>query len=327
MQDINQKNARIWSRLGQRGTFFGLALPEIAEQQQNVYVLTADLGLLSGLDRFKTKFPERYLNVGIAEQNMVGIAAGLAKEGNCAFVTTYATFASMRCFEQIRHNLGYQKQNVKIVGSSSGLAMGMSGNTHYAFEDIAIMRAIPNLVVLSPADAVEAYCMAYAAAKTDAPMYIRLTGGLNNAIVHTKPFTFEVGKALNILEGSDVAILATGSMVAESLSCATQLAQQGTSVAVFDYHTIKPLDTKTLDSIAKQYPLIVTVEEHSVIGGLGGAVAEYLSDKPNRPQHIKIGIEDHFFHPAQYDYLLDECGLRAANITQRILDALKNSLN
>ena len=184
MLELTSMNARMWSRLGQRGAVFGVALPELAKTQADLRVITADLGLLSGLDRFKTANPEKYLNVGIAEQNMIGVAAGLAKEGNCVFVTTYATFITLRSCEQIRHNLGYQRYNVKVVGSSSGLVMGMSGNTHYAIEDIAIMRAIPNLLVLSPADSGEAVKMAEALVKTEQPAYLRLTGGLNCPIVY-----------------------------------------------------------------------------------------------------------------------------------------------
>ena len=193
---ITSANIRTWSRLGQRGAIFGTALGELAKNDPKICVVTADLGLLSGLERFRAAYPERYINTGIAEQNLVGIAAGLAKEGNCVFATTYATFITMRSFEQIRHNLGYLGYKVIIVGSSAGVVMGMSGNTHYAIEDIALMRAIPNMTVLSPADSGEAVKMVEALVGTDGPAYLRLTGELNCPVVYKEDYPFEIGKGI-----------------------------------------------------------------------------------------------------------------------------------
>ena len=317
MQKINKKNCRIWSRLGQRGTVCGVALPEIMEEKSNCYVLTADLAQLSGLERVKQKFSERFVNVGIAEQNMVGIGAGLAFEGNVVFMTTYATFLSMRCYEQIRHNLGYQNANVKLIGSSAGMAMGMSGNTHYSMEDMAIMRAIPNMRVISPADAAAAYYAVHYAAQHDGPFYIRLSGNLNEPVIYQEEAGFQFNKASIVREGRRIVLIAVGSMVSEAIKASELLEACGLFPTVIDMHTIKPLDTNILDKyILEDY--IFTIEEHSIIGGLGSAVAEYLSEKKERPIQVRIGINDKFVHPGEYAYIKRENRLDAAGISQYI---------
>ena len=199
--------------LGQRGTVCGVALIEIMEEYQNSYTLTADLAHLSGLDRVQHMFPERFVNVGIAEQNMIGIAAGLAAERNVVFATTYATFLTMRCYEQIRHHMGYQHMNIKLIGSAAGVEMGMSGNTHYTYEDIAIMRAIPNITVVSPADPAEAYQIMHQAAATEGPMYIRLTGGMNQQIItKCEDGGIQIGKSKELQSGTDVAVIFAGNI-------------------------------------------------------------------------------------------------------------------
>lgn len=316
-------NVKMWSRLGQRGTLFGVALPELARSCENLRVVTADLGLLSGLDRFKTANPDKYLNVGIAEQNMIGISAGLAKEGNCVFATTYATFITMRSFEQIRHNLGYLQYNVKIVGSSSGVVMGMSGNTHYTLEDIALMRAVPNMTVLCPADSVETVKMAETLVEMEGPAYLRLTGELNCPVVYEENYPFKIGKGIVLRQGSDVAVIAAGTMVSEVLKTAKHLDEDGISCTVVDMHTIKPLDKKLLQELFSSHRLIVTVEEHSTIGGLGSAVAEYKAGIPNSPGQIMIGLPDAFGKAGEYQYLLEQYGLTAAGIAQRIKEAIE----
>jgi len=322
MQEFNKRNVIAWSRLGQRGSIFGLALPEIADEMKNVRVVTADLGFLSGLDRFRKAWTDKYINVGIAEQNMIGISAGLAKEGNCVFATTYATFCSLRSLEQIRHNLGYMKFNVKVVGSSAGFAMGMSGNTHYAIEDIAVMRSIPNMIVISPADAAEAYFSAFAVSKIDAPVYIRLTGTMNCPIIYNENYTFQIGKAVVLREGTDLALIGAGTLVHTLLEVAKLLEQEGISCSVINMHTIKPLDIETLKNVLTA-KAIVTVEEHSVIGGLGGAVAEYLAPLRNRPPHLILGIPDAFGKAGEYNWLLEKYGLTSHGITDSIRKFLK----
>jgi transketolase len=324
MIELTSANIRTWSRLGQRGTFFGVALPDIAKDHNNVRVLTADLALLSGLSRFKSEYPDKFFNVGIAEQNMIGIASGLAMEGNSVFATTYATFITMRSFEQIRHNLGYQKLNVKVIGSSAGLVMGMSGNTHYAIEDFAIMRSIPNLTVLSPADSTEAYLMAITSVFTNIPIYIRLTGTLNCPVIYQENYEFEIGRAITLRDGNDITIISCGTMVHTSLETAKILESTGISATVINMHTIKPIDKDVIEKSCQKTRLIVTVEEHNVIGGLGSAVAEYKSTLKNTPPQLFIGIPDTFCKPGDYQYLLNHFGLTPESIAQKIQTALNN---
>lgn len=324
MIEINSLNARIWSKLGQRGTMFAVAIFEAVQKHDNLMVLTADLATLSGLDRFIDTYPDKFLNVGIAEQNMLGIAAGLANEGKKVFVTTYATFISMRSCEQNRHYLGYMGSDVKVVGSGAGLVMGMSGNTHHAMEDIAILRAIPNITVLSPADSTEVVKATIAAADYYGPVYLRLTGGINNPIVYKDNYDFQIGKAITLKKGSDISIIATGTMVYNSLKAAEILQQSGILASVVDMHTIKPLDAAIIDLACQNSKLIVTVEEHSIIGGLGGAVAEYKSNKKCAPPQLTLGIADMFRKTGEYAYMLEQNGLMPEQLAKNIEDCYKS---
>jgi transketolase len=303
--------------LGSCGAF-GMAALEFPEIDDQVLIVTADLRTFSGLDRFSAKFPDRLYNVGIAEQNMIGVAAGLAKEGFNIFATTYATFATARACDQVRVNMGYMKLGVTLVGLTAGLSVGILGATHISVEDIAIMRSIPNMTVLSPADCTETVKAAIACVQHDGPIYLRLTGGMNNPVVYKEDYPFQIGKAITLREGSDVAIIATGTMVYQALEAASLLEAQGISVTVIDMHTIKPLDTDTLDKVFERSKLVVTVEEHSVIGGLGGAIAEYKSNLQHAPKQLTIGIDDFFPHAGDYGYLLEKCGLTAPQISKRI---------
>jgi len=322
MQTIDARAIRTFAHLGQRGSIFGMALPELAAERDDIYVATADLGLLSGLERFMESYPSRYVNVGIAEQNLIGITAGIANEGNCVFATTYATFITMRSFEQIRHHLGYQKRNVKVVGATAGLSMGMSGNTHYAIEDFSLMRSIPNMTILSPADSLEAYKAAYAAADIDGPVYIRLTGLLNTPRVYREDYNFQVGKAVRLKDGADIIILATGTVCAAAVSAAGKLEEDGYSCAVFDAHTLKPFDYAPLYA-AKDAKLVVTIEEHSIIGGLGSATAEAMASIGNMPPLLRLGIKDRFFRADTYENLLNSARLDTDDIVFDIRDVLR----
>lgn len=319
MPEINPRNVRTWSMLGQRGTVFTMMLPELAQKREDIMVLTADLSLLSGLERYKSTYPKQFLDVGIAEQNMIGIAAGLAKEGNCVFATTYATFATMRCFEQIRNNMGVMKFNIKVIGSSAGVAMGTSGNCHHSIEDIAIMRAIPNMRVICPADAVEAAKAIEAVSNDNEPAYVRLTGNLNCPVVYKEDYEYTIGKANVLREGSKVAIVAVGTMVSEALQAADRLKDHGIDATVADMHTVKPLDNECLDKLKDNHELIVTVEEHSVIGGLGGAVAEYIACHNTNMRQLMIGFNDTFSNMGSYEYILHENGLYADAICEKIV--------
>ena len=320
MMDFTPVNVRTWSMLGTCGAFgqAAMCLPEIDDR---IVVLTSDLCTFSGLDRFKAKFPDRLYNLGIAEQNMVGVAAGFAKEGFIPFATTYATFASMRCADQVKVNMGYMGFPIKLVGLTAGSAVGSLGATHMSFEDIAVMRAIPNVVVISPADCTAAVKATIAAARCERPVYLRLSGGMNNPVVYKGDFEFEIGKAIVLREGADISLIATGSMVHVALKTADMLAAKGLSVEVVDMHTIKPIDEAAIKR-ASAKRLIVTLEEHSKIGGLGSAVAESLALCPERPPHLILGTEDRYPHAAPMSSLHLEQGLVPEVVMEKIIGTL-----
>lgn len=311
-------NIRMLSKLGQRGAFFGVAMPEIAERRENVKLLTADLALLSGMDRYEKKYPNQFLNVGIAEQNMMGIAAGLAMEGYCVYASTYASFIAVRSLEHIRQHLSHMRCNVKVVGTSAGVVAAKSGISHWATEDLAFMRALPNLTVFSPADSLEAVKIAEYAADTEGPMYIRLSGGQNCPIVYKEDYTFVPGKLAEMKKGGQIALIATGLMVAESLKAADLLEAQGLSAAVYNMHTIKPLDCAGLREIFSAYQLVVTIEEHMITGGMGSAVAEYKAGFSHTPRQIFIGFPDSFAEAGTQRYVWQQEGLTDIQIAERV---------
>lgn len=318
MIDYKSSNVKLWSRLGSCGAF-GIAANELANSNRNVVMITSDLCFYSGLDRFKAKHPDKLYNCGIAEQNMVGVAAGFAKEGFVPFATTYATFATTRCADQVRVNMGYMKLNVKLVGLTAGLSVGILGPTHISIEDIAIVRSIPNIVILSPADCTETIKATIAASKINSPVYLRLSGPMNNPVVYNNDYAFEVGKAITLRNGEDVSIIATGTMVYNSLKAAEILSEiYSIQASVIDMHTIKPLDNSVID-LACDSSLIVTVEEHSKIGGLGAAISEYLSEKVKKPPQLILGLKDEYKHAGDYNYLIRQYGLTPEQIAESIL--------
>lgn len=317
MLEITQVNAKNWSRLGSRAVF-GQAILALAEDRRDLMVLSADLGNSSGLDRFKNTYPDQFLNVGIAEQNLIGVAAGLAKEGLLVFATSFAPFLAMRASEQIRMNLGYMQLNVKAVAIGSGVAMAFLGNSHYGIEDASVMRSIPGMTVVCPADCGEIVKAVYAAAAFEGPLYIRLTGVPNNPVVYTEDYAFRIGQAVTLREGGDLTIIANGTMVYQSLEAARLLEEQGVSASVVNMHTLKPLDTAALDRAIAAGKPIVTVEEHSVIGGLGSAVAEYKSAVSHAPPQLIVGLPDQFGETGDYQFLLDLYGLTGEKIAARI---------
>ena len=319
---ITGKENKQWSRLGSRATY-GQAILMLAEKLENLIVLSADLGNSSGLDRFKATYPDKFLNIGIAEQNMIGVAAGLAKEGSVVFASSFAPFITMRAAEQVRMNMGYMDLNIKTVAIGSGVSMSFLGNSHFGLEDAAIMRSIPNMTVVSPADCAEIVKTVFAAAEYPHPMYIRLTGAVGFPVVYEDDYDFQIGKAVEIKSGTDVSIVATGSMVYESLEAAKILQEEGVSVSVLNMHTIKPLDTKALDILISKGKTIFTIEEHSITGGLGSAVAEYISSIPNSPVVNRIGLPDEFVITAEYRYILEKYGLVGSQIANTIKQKIK----
>jgi transketolase len=317
---FNPMNVRIWSMLGSCGAF-GQAVLELPEIDDRVVVLTSDLCVFSSLERFKGKYPDRLYNVGIAEQNMVGVAAGFAREGFIPFATTYAAFASMRCADQVKVNMGYMGLPIKLVGLTAGFAVGALGATHMSLEDVSVMRAMPNVTVLSPADCTAAVKAVVAAATCPGPVYLRLSGPMPNPIVYRGDCPFEVGKANVLRDGADVTVIATGSMVYQALKAAELLEGDGVSTEVIDMHTIQPLDEEAI-SRAFGRKLIVTVEEHSVVGGLGSAVAEQLARQPRHPRLVTVGHEGRYPLAGAYADLIRQDGLDAEGIRRRVVEQI-----
>lgn len=318
---VDRVTLRTYSMLGQQGAFFN-RLTELASEDDSYAVLAADLAQSSGLGKFMRDCPEQFYNVGIAEQNMLGIAAGLAKTGFKVFAATFANFITMRSCEQVRVNLGYMKLPIKLVGTRAGIINGHLGNSHFCFEDIALMRAIPNLMIVSPADAFEAVKAAEVAAQSDQPMYIRLTGKMNTPLIYKSDYDFQLGKSVTLKEGADVVIFTTGTIAANALKAAKLLDEEGISTAVVNIHTIKPLDTAILEQSAKTAKLWVSLEEHNIVGGLGSAIAEYKAALRQSPPQIFMGLPDAYGKAGEYEWMLENYGLTPNKISERI----KNSL-
>lgn len=321
MFEINRLSARTSSMLGQRGSIFGQAALTAAKEDPEFLLMTADLATLSGMSRFIENFPDQFINVGIAEQNMLGMAAGLAAEGFHPCATTYATFITMRSCEQIRHFCGYMGLKIIVVGSGAGLSQGFAGNTHYTIEDLAVMRSIPNMVLLSPADAASAVKLFDCARECSRSVYMRLTGNLNCPIVYTEDAQFQIGKANRLRNGSDVVIYATGTMVSVAMKAATILAESGYEAKVFDMFSVKPIDKDAILE-SKTARLAVTIEEHSKIGGLGAAVAEVMTEQIGLPKLLRCGIEDKFDLACDYEGLLKQNRLTPELVSEDILKVL-----
>ncbi len=321
--NITKGQLRSWSRLGQRATFFGVAMPEIAKEHENLMVLTADLAQLSNLNRFSEQFPNQFLNVGIAEQNMIGIASGLAMEGYLVYATTYASFIAVRDLEHIRQHISHLNLNVKLIGTAAGVVAARSGVAHWASEDIAFMRALPNMTVMSAADGLEAYLMARYSSTHVGPMYIRLNGTPNAPIIYHEDYVFDPEKISIIKQGKKVCIIGTGLMVSEAKKTAELLEQQGISCTVANMHTIKPLDKNTIRNLFEHHDLIVTMEEHSVVGGIGSTVAEYKATLANTPPQMIVGFPDAFIDGGSARYIWEKFGITAPQTAERIMNQLR----
>lgn len=300
---------------------FGEGLVIAGEADKDVVALCADLTESTRMEEFKKKFPERFVEVGVAEQNLVTVAAGMAAVGKIPFVASYATFSPGRNWEQIRTTICYNNQPVKIIGSHAGISVGPDGATHQALEDVALMRALPNMVVIVPVDAIEAKKATIALAKNGKPSYLRLSRS-DVPVLTTEETPFEIGKAEVFFEGKDVTIIAVGQMVYYALLAAKQLQESNISVRVINSHTIKPIDKATILKAVEETGAIVTVEEHQVNGGLGSAVSELVSQ--NFPVPIKIiGIEDHFGESGEPKELLEKFGLTIENIKKAVTQVLR----
>ena len=293
---------------------YGHVLKTEVYKNPNVVVLEADLGNATKSNAFKEVAPERYFNMGISEQDLIGTAAGFAAAGKIPLASTFAVFATGRAFEQVRNSVCYPKLNVKICATHAGLTVGADGGSHQAIEDISLMRTLPNMTVINPADAKEAEAAVLAAIDYQGPVYIRL-GRAETKDIHDDSYHFEWGKAEVLRQGSDVTIFATGIMTAKALDAAETLSKQGVQAEVINVHTIKPLDEETVIASAKKTGKVVTAEEHSIIGGLGSAVAEVLARQCPTKQAF-VGVQDSFGESGSPNDLLEKYGLTTEAIVK-----------
>lgn len=299
---------------------YGEALLALGAENRDVVVLDADLAKSTKTINFKKAFPERFFDMGIAEANMIGTAAGLAAAGKLPFCSTFAVFATGRAYDQIRQSVAYPGLNVKIAASHAGITVGQDGGSHQSIEDIALMRVLPGMTVFVPADAVEVHGAVAAAARIDGPVYIRL-GRSPVPVLHGEEFEFVPGRAVELRPGKDVTLVACGIMVAEALEAAEILAGEGIDAGVLNLHTIKPLDVEAVTAAARRTGAIVTVEEHSIIGGLGSAVAEVLAENHPVPM-VRVGIRDVFGESGKPDELMEKFGLTPAHIAAAAREAI-----
>lgn len=299
---------------------FGQALVDLGKERNDFIVMDADLAAATQTGKFKKEFPERFYNCGIAEQNMVSIAAGIAATGKKVFCSSFAMFAAGRAFEQVRNSIGYPHLNVVIGATHAGISVGEDGATHQCNEDIALMRTIPGMTIINPADETEAYLAVKAAIDHDGPVYMRF-GRLAVPVIFGDDYRFEIGKGVELKEGSDVTIIATGLMVNEAMIAHDMLKEEGISARVINIATIKPIDKDIILKAARETGAIVTAEEHSVIGGLGSAVSEVVCEEYPVPV-VKLGVYDQFGHSGPAVKLLDEFGLRAVNIVEKAKKAI-----
>lgn len=312
---MDRKTIRFLARMGARGVL-GQALFDYAQDGNDFFAVSADLAHASGYDRIINNYPERFVNVGIAEQNLIGISGGLAKNGLPVVATTWAMFATARVADQVRNFMGYMKLNIKLVGMDSGFIQSRFGYSHSNPPDIAIMRAIPGITIISPCDGLEIYKAIYAAMDFDGPVYLRLTGGDFLPIIHNNPeFNFKIGKSITLKNGSDIVFIACGTILANVLEAAELLENLGISAKVINMHTICPLDTEILEEISN-YTLLITVEEHLLQGGLGSVIAEYYAPKKNTPQQFMMGINNIYPEPGDYNYTIEKAGLLPSQIVE-----------
>lgn len=286
---------------------------ELAKRDERIFALTADtVGI--PLEEFRQKFPERFIDVGVAESNMVGISAGLALCGKIPFAATIATFASMRCYEQIRTDVCYQNLNVKIVGVGGGLKYGALGATHHAIEDIAIMRALPNMTIVAPADTLEARKATIALAKHEGPAYLRL-GRTGEPDVYRGDYDFQIGKAVTLRAGDDISIISMGLILPNVLKAEEKLQERGIKARVINMHTIKPIDKESILKAGRDTGAIISVEEHNIIGGLGSAIAEILAEEQLAVPFRRIGLRDIFSGVGTQEQLWEKYGMGVPHIT------------
>jgi len=304
-------------------TAFIEALFELAQKDERIFLIVGDLGF-GVVNRFMQELPKQFVNAGVAEQNMTGLATGMALSGKVVFTYSIANFPILRCLEQIRNDVCYHNANVKIVAIGAGMAYGPLGISHHATEDIAIMRSLPNMIVVAPGDPIETRLATQALVEQEGPAYLRL-GRAGEPILHTSKPNFQLGKAITVRQGNDITLISTGGQLHETLKVANMLAEKGVQARVLSMHTVKPLDTEAVLVAASETSAIFTIEEHNIIGGLGGAVTEVLMEAELKPRYFKrIGLKDTFSSiVGDQDYLRAQYGLDASGILVTIEGTLE----
>ena len=322
MIEITKKNIRVWSMLGMR-RIIGPAVKDIIERENDkVLFATADTGRYYAYDDLLRTHPEHVVDVGIAEQNLIGASAGLQNEGFNVFAITYATFLTARALDQIRVCLGYMGLGVKLLGEAGGMADGNFSMTHMGLEDIANTRGIPNMTVICPADGMELVKTLVALSHMEGPAYMRITGRFPIPVIYKEDYDFQIGKAVTLREGKDVAIVSNGTLLGDVLKAAEKLAEQGVESRVVNLHTVKPLDEEALRAISG-YRLVVTAEEHLQAGGMGSALAEFYAQEPVRPRMLMLSVGTEYPKAAEYPDLLRKSGLDAESMAKRIMEELQ----
>ena len=321
MIEITKKNIRVWSMLGMR-RILGPAIKDLVEQDRRVLFATADTGRYYAYDDLLRTYPENVVDVGIAEQNLIGASAGLQNEGFNVYAVTYATFLTARALDQIRVSLGYMGIGVKLIGEAGGMCDGNFSATHMGLEDISNVRNIPNMRVITPADGMELVKTLTALRDAEYPAYVRMTGRFPIPVIYKEDYDFRIGKAVTLREGKDIAFVSNGTLLGDVLKAADLLAEQGVDCKVVNLHTVKPLDEEALREIAG-YRLVVTAEEHLLYGGLGSALAEFYAQEPVRPRMLMLSVGTEYPKAQEYDDLLKTCGLDAESMANRIIEEIQ----
>lgn len=317
-QLFNNNLARQWARIGPRGVY-GQSILSLAEENKDIFAISADLGNSSGLDRFKNKYQNRFLNIGIAEQNMVGFSSGLSTLGFNVFISSFAPFITMRAGEQVRMNLSYMNSNVKLVAIGSGVSMGFLGNSHFGLEDISIIRSLPNIPIISPCDCFEVYKAVNELSKFEGPAFLRLTGAAPAQIINKTDYEFIIGKSIEIVQGKEILILSHGTILSNCIKAAEILNQKfSINPTVVNVHTLRPLDPN-IKKMINSYSLIVTVEEHFISGGLGTILSELItSSSTTKASLLKLGLPNNFLKSGTYKQLLKRYSLDPDGIAENI---------
>lgn len=316
MIEFNSKNIRFLSHIGARGVL-GQALLDMAKDGRDFFVVSADLAKAAGYDRLEKQFPEYCINTGIAEQSMIGVAAGLSKTGIPVFASSWAVFSALRIADQMRNYMGSMKLNIKLVGLDSGLTKVAFGASHSNPQDIALFRSQPNIRIISPSDGQMLYKSIYSIQEDNIPTYLRMTGGENLPIIYKNNYKFQIGKANILRTGRDVGIISTGTILSQVLSASDQLSTKNIECTIVDINTIKPLDIEAISGLLDM-SLLVTVEEHSIYGGLGGAIAEILAKREKHPPLLILGIKDSIMGVQNYESSLEKNGLLGHQIAEQI---------